>query len=173
MLNKSPLFYWCAFSRIYTVSLRVQIAIGREYKTSVSYLEYKSQQVWTAGKGALEPRMAIEMSQKNGQDKKKNELRPSSQCRCCSSNSFYQPSLPCKSAWDHLPWWYLLFAETKRYWVIENTFQHLYLRPHLGVGLKCIWKNTHNPLSELQKLGCLPQHNRSIGAVRATACQIL
>lgn len=76
MIKKSPLFYWRVFSRIYTVSLRVQIAIAREYKRSVSYLEYKSQQVWTVGKGALEPRMAIEMSQKNGRDKKKNELRP-------------------------------------------------------------------------------------------------
>lgn len=45
MTNKSALFDWCAFSRIYTVSLRVQIAIGPEYKRSVSYLEYKSQQV--------------------------------------------------------------------------------------------------------------------------------
>lgn len=101
MINKRPLFYWCAFSRIYTVSLRLQIAIGWEYKRSVSYLEYKSQQVWTAGKGALEPRMAIEMSQKNGRDKKKNELRPSSQRRCCRSSSSYQLSLPCKPLWDH------------------------------------------------------------------------
>lgn len=86
MIN-SPLLSSGGFSRIYTaatVSLRIQIAIGWEYKRSVSYFEYKSQQVWTAGKGALELRMAIEMSRKNGRDKKKeekNELRPLSRHR--------------------------------------------------------------------------------------------
>ena len=54
-----------------TVSVRIQIAIGPEYKRSVSYLEYKSQEVWTAAKGALQWRMPIEMRPKNASEIKR------------------------------------------------------------------------------------------------------
>lgn len=54
-----------------TVRVRIQMAIGTEYKSSVSYLEYKLQEVWTAAKGALQWRMAIEMRQKNASEIKR------------------------------------------------------------------------------------------------------
>lgn len=39
----------------------------------MSYLEYKSQQVWIAVEGPLQQRMAIEMSWENGEEIKKKE----------------------------------------------------------------------------------------------------
>lgn len=81
VINKTFFLFFCSFSRIYaasTASVRIQIAIGLEYKGSVSYLEYKSQQVWIAAKGPLQRRMAIEMSRENAREiKKKNEQHSS------------------------------------------------------------------------------------------------
>lgn len=61
----------CKISAASPVSMRIQIAIGPAYKRSVSLLEYKSQEVWTTAKGALQWRMAIEMKQKNASKIKK------------------------------------------------------------------------------------------------------
>lgn len=79
-INKGDFFFFFlrCFSRISaasTVSVRIQITIGPEYKRSVSYLEYKS--VWSVNgsEGALQWRMAIEMRQKNASEIKKRMSR--------------------------------------------------------------------------------------------------
>lgn len=87
---------------------RFRLLSARQYKRSVSYLEYKSQEVWTPAKGrrgmgggggggALWRRMAIEMSQKNAREIKR---RMSSAVQ--STPSTPVPTHPCKSARNHL-----------------------------------------------------------------------